>query len=306
MNLQDLRFGIEIETVGQPRGEVAQAIQMVVGGTITSEPYGYNGKAYYVTDLQGRKWSVVHDGSLTSVPAHLRAEVVSPVLTYADLEQLQQVVRSIRTMRAKVDAKCGIHIHVDAAPFDAKQLCNLAKLVYKQEPLILHALGISAERLSHFTKPIDPIFIARLEQHRPKTKDEINVLWYGHANHNPTHYDSTRYHGVNLHNVWYRGTVEFRWFEATLHAGKVKSYIQLCLAIAAKALNARSAASAKRAFDPASAKYDFRVFLLRLGMIGDEFKTARKFLLEPMPGNAAWKRGRPQTTTLDQPVTLAA
>ena len=306
MNLQDLRFGIEIETVGQPRGTVAQAIQMVVGGIIQTEPYGYNGKAYFITDLQGRKWSVVHDGSLTSVPAHLRAEVVSPVLTYADLEQLQQVVRSIRTFRAKVDSKCGIHIHVDAAPFDAKQLCNLAKLVYKQEPLILHALGISAARLSSYTKPIDPTFIARLEQQRPKTKDDLNRLWYGHSNHNPTHYDQTRYHGVNLHNVWYRGTVEFRWFEATLHAGKVKSYVQLCLAIAAKALNARSAASAKRAFDPASAKYDFRVFLLRLGMIGDEFKTARKFLLEPMPGNAAWKRGRPQTTPLDQPATLAA
>ena len=309
MNLQDLRFGIEIETVGQPRGEVAQAIQMTVGGTITSEPYGYNGKSYFVTDLQGRKWSVVHDGSLTSVPAHLRAEVVSPVLTYADLEQLQQVVRSLRTIRAKVDAKCGIHIHVDAAPFDAKQLCNLAKLVYKQEPLILHALGISAARLASYTKPIDPTFISRLEQQRPKTKDDLNVLWYGHSNHNPTHYDQTRYHGVNLHNVWYRGTVEFRWFEATLHAGKVKSYVQLCLAIAAKALNARSAASAKRAkraFDPASAKYDFRVFLLRLGLIGDEFKTARKFLLEPMPGNAAWKQGRPQTTTLDQPTALAA
>lgn len=43
MNLQDLRFGIEIETVGQPR-TVAQAIQMVVGGIIQTEPYGYNGK----------------------------------------------------------------------------------------------------------------------------------------------------------------------------------------------------------------------------------------------------------------------
>ena len=82
--------------------------------------------------------------------------------------------------------------------------------------------------------------------------------------------------------------------------------MQLVLAIAAKALNARSAASAKRDFDPASAKYDFRVFLLRLGMIGDEFKTARKFLLENMPGNGAWKHGRPQPTTLDQPATVAA
>ncbi len=297
MNLQDLRFGIEIETVGQTRAMVAEAIKFVVGGTISRHGgYGYE-PTYHVEDLAGRTWKVVHDGSLISVPAHLRAEVVSPVLTYADLDQLQEVVRSLRTVRAKVDAKCGIHIHVDAAPFDAKQLCNLAKLVYKQEPLILHALGISAERLSSYTKPIDPAFITKLEQQRPQTKDALNVLWYGHSNHNPTHYDQTRYHGVNLHNVWYRGTIEFRWFEATLHAGKIKSYVQLVLAIAAKALNARSAASAKREFDPASAKYDLRVFLLRLGMIGAEFKTARKFLLENMPGNGAWKHGRPQATT---------
>jgi hypothetical protein len=74
---------------------------------------------------------------------------------------------------------------VDATAFDGSTLGNLAKIIYKQEPLILHALGISRDRL----------------------------------NRQPQHYDNSRYHGVNLHNVWYRGTVEFRWFEATLHAG---------------------------------------------------------------------------------------
>jgi len=97
---------------------------------------------------------------------------------------------------------------------------------------------------------------------------------------------------VNLHNVWYRGTVEFRWFEGTLHAGKVKAYIQLVLAVAAKALNGRAASSRKRFFDPHSARYDFRVFLLHLGLIGDEFKTARKHLIAALPGDSAFKRGR--------------
>lgn len=36
-------------------------------------------------------------------------------------------------------------------------------------------------------------------------------------------------------------------------------------------------------------KYTFRVWLLRLGMIGDEFKTARKHLLDHLEGNIAWK-----------------
>lgn len=33
--------------------------------------------------------------------------------------------------------------------------------------------------------------------------------------------------------------------------------------------------------------------MLHLGLIGDEFKTARKFLLERLAGSAAWKNGRP-------------
>ncbi len=43
-------------------------------------------------------------------------------MTYADLETLQEVVRAVRKAGAKVDASCGIHIHVDAARFDAAGL----------------------------------------------------------------------------------------------------------------------------------------------------------------------------------------
>jgi hypothetical protein len=237
---------------------------------------------------------IVADASLTNVPANLRAEVVSPVLNYEDIQVLQDVVRAIRRIGATVDEKCGIHIHVDATAFDGKTLGNLAKIVHKQEPLILTALGVSESRLSNYTKPVSPELIAKIERSRPKTREQMNRIWYGYHNHNPQHYDQTRYHGVNLHNVWYRGTVEFRWFQATLHAGKVRAAVQFVLAIAAKALNSRGASSRKREFDPASAKYDFRVFLLHLGLIGDEFKTARKHLLNAMPGDAAWKNGRPK------------
>ena len=54
----------------------------------------------------------------------------------------------------------------------------------------------------------------------------------------------------------------------------------------------RAASSRKRSFDPQSARYDFRVFLLHLGLIGDEFKTARKHLIAALPGDSAFKRGR--------------
>lgn len=36
-------------------------------------------------------------------------------------------------------------------------------------------------------------------------------------------------------------------------------------------------------------KYSFRIWLISLGMKGDEFKTARRILLAPLSGNAAFK-----------------
>ena len=55
---------------------------------------------------------------------------------------------------------------------------------------------------------------------------------------------------------------------------------------------ARAASSSKRSYDAATAKYDFRVFLLHLGLIGPEFKTARLHLLKRLGGSAAWKGER--------------
>ena len=288
MDMREIRFGVEIETVKRTREQVARAIHSVVGGTIRHAGYPATYDPWEVEDLRGRKWKVVADASLLSVPKHLQAEIVSPVLTYDDLPQLQEVVRAVRRAGCKVDNRCGIHIHVDGAIFDTKKLCNLAKTFYKQEELILHALGVHAER-QRYCRRLNDDFIRSIERTRPRTLRDLNRAWYGRENNTPQHYDSTRYATLNLHNLWYRNTVEMRAANSTLHAGKVKAYIQFVLALAARAVNARAASSRKREFNPESARYDLRVLLLRLGMIGDEFKTARKHLMANMPGDAAFK-----------------
>ena len=84
-----------------------------------------------------------------------------------------------------------------------------------------------------------------------------------------------------------KGTIEFRLFNSTLHAGEIKSYIQLCLAISHQALVQKSARKSKTISD--NEKYTFRTWLLRLGLIGEEFKTARYHLLKNLDGNIAWK-----------------
>ena len=288
MDMRAIRFGIEIETIKRTREQTAAAIHSVVGGTIRHVGYPASYDPWEVEDLRGRKWKVVADASLSSVPKHLQAEIVSPVLTYDDIPQLQEVIRAARRAGCKVDSRCGIHIHVDGAVFDTKKLLNLAKTFYKQEELILHALGIHADR-QRYCRRLSDDFIRRIEQRRPRTLRDLNRAWYGRENTAPQHYDSTRYATLNLHNLWYRNTVEMRAANSTLHAGKVKAYIQFVLALAAKAISARAASSRKREFNPESAKYDLRVLLLRLGMIGDEFKTARMHLMANMPGDAAFK-----------------
>ena len=46
-------------------------------------------------------------------------------------------------------------------------------------------------------------------------------------------------------------------------------------------------------------KFAFRVFLIRLGFIGDEFKLARKILMKNLSGNSAFKNGAPQAEAGD-------
>ena len=84
-----------------------------------------------------------------------------------------------------------------------------------------------------------------------------------------------------------KGTIEFRLFNSTLHAGEIKAYIQLCLAISHQALTQQRAFQTRTV--PENEKYTFRGWLLRLGMIGEEFKTARLHLLKNLEGNIAWR-----------------
>lgn len=284
---ETLRYGVEIETVGIDRRTLANAIHSVVGGRVIADY-----RAWKIIDAQSRTWMVVADASLTG--GESSGEIVTPILGYADIDELQRVVRAVRAAHARTDDSCSIHIHVGAEAFDAAAIARLAKSVHKQERLIERALGISLGRLARYCRPMDEDFIRRLEGQRPRTMRDVSNAWYGRRNVIPQRYDVQRYHGLNLTSLLFRGTLEFRWFQGTLHAGEIKAYIQFCLALAARALKSKGASSRRREYNPASARYDMRVWLLTLGMIGPEFKTARFHLLKRLGGSSAWKHGAPR------------
>lgn len=287
---KELTFGTELEYTNISRERAAKAIHSVVGGTIRYTGEGY--EAWTVTAPDGRKWKAISDGSLND--SATSAEVVTPILKWEDLDTLQAVVRELRKAGAKTPACTSQHVHVGVREFTARQIANIARIFYKQETLILKSAGTLQNRLSWYTRPTDREFIARLEAAKPTTKDELNKAWFGHYTPNVGHYNNCRYRAINLNNVWRLGTVEFRLFNGTTHAGEVKAHIILCLAIAAKALIAKCASTKNpRPYSEESAKYDMRVFLLRLEMNGAEFKNTRMHLLKKLPGSTAWKNGRP-------------
>ena len=85
-------------------------------------------------------------------------------------------------------------------------------------------------------------------------------------------------------------------FNSTLNALKVTAWVQLSLALSARALNMKQTTHTK--IDTDNPKFNFRVFLVSsLGMIGDEFKSTRSILLKNLPGNSAWRYGKPQKHT---------
>jgi hypothetical protein len=184
--MKALKFGIEIETVGLGRLQLAEALRTALGGEVTAQGYDYA-----LVDGKGRTWKVVPDGSLSGV---LNGEIVSPVLTYDDIDDLQEAVRAVRKAGARADTSTGIHIHIDGSRFDAKSVTNLVKTVHKQERLIEHALGIRQERLVRYCRPIEPQFLAQLEARRPRSLADVSAAWYGRANVRPTRYDSSRYY----------------------------------------------------------------------------------------------------------------
>lgn len=295
MELQGQDFGIEIEMTGLTRSRAAEVIAAHFGTTKEYEGSFYD--AYFARDTTGRKWKVMSDGSLdcqrkegrrkVSADRNYSVELVSPICQYGDIETVQELIRKLREAGAFVNSSCGIHIHINAAPFDAPHLRNLVNIMAAKEDMIYKALKVSRGRESHYCRKIDPAFLDRLNRQKPATLDRLKSLWYNGRDGSREHYHDSRYHCLNLHSVFQKGTVEFRAFNGELHAGKIKAYIQFCLAMTAQALNQRSASPTKT--QSSNEKYTFRVWLLRLGMIGDEFKTARKHLLDHLEGCIAWK-----------------
>ena len=297
-------IGVEVEMNSIKREKAAKIAAEYFGTGRHEYTAGRNGyETWSAWDREGREWKFQKDVSIAG-PDSEKCELVTPILTYDDMETLQELIRQLRHAGAKSDATrgCGVHIHIGANGHTPQTLRNLANIMASHESLIADALDLDRGRMNRYCRTVDPRFLEQVNGKKPSTMAQLADIWYTSHGTNygrSHHYNDSRYHMLNYHATFTKGTVEFRLFQFDapadgkrngLHAGQLKSYIQLCLALSQMAKTVRTASPKPQQSE--NPKYAMRTWLLRLGFIGEEFATARDILTRRLAGDTAFRHGR--------------
>ena len=202
-------FGVEIEGNNITRANAAKTAAEYFGtGKYENTAYRDGYMSWTAYDQQNREWKFQRDVSISGPDAE-KCEMVTPILTYDDMELLQGLVRELRKagMKSSPSRGCGVHIHVglngtDGRNHDAKTLRNLVNIMAAHESQIRRAIKIDEARTGRYCRVVDPDFLKRVNSKKPKTMEDMADCWYrgNHASYGRTsHYNDSRYHMLNLH-----------------------------------------------------------------------------------------------------------
>lgn len=296
------RFGVEVEMACIRRERAAKYLAEF-WHTETTVGYGGSYGRWWCEDNQGRKWQFLSDSSIQDGNGcqddYGGCELVTPILEYKDIEMLQDVIRLLRKKGAKSDPNhdCGIHVHVDVASMDTKGLLNLTNLMASHDKLIMAAISVAPER-ERWCRPVHENFLKEVNKQKPSTLDEFKHVWYSSQGYSDwasdDHYNDSRYTILNFHSLWQGKGIEFRCFQfanATgerrggLHAGELKAYIQLCLAICETAHTATTIKCKPSKLQEDNPQFAMKRFLRKLGLKGKEFNTCRDLMFKHLDGD---------------------
>lgn len=186
MDLKDQKFGIEIELTGISRRRAAEVAAAHFG---TSSYYvGTYYDTYAAKDRQQREWKFMSDASIKAqrkegktrfdASPEYRTEMVSPICRYEDIVTVQELIRKLREAGAFANKSCGIHVHIDASPFDARTLRNITNIMAAKEDLIYKALQVSVARQHRWCQPVEQRIPERhggvpaVQRHGPCREDQ--------------------------------------------------------------------------------------------------------------------------------------
>ena len=145
-------IGVEVEMNNITRDKAARLAAEYFGTGRYENTASRNGySTWSAWDEQGREWKFQKDVSIAGNDSE-KCEMVTPILTYDDMELLQELIRRLRRAGAKSDASrgCGVHIHIGAKGHTPQTLRNLANIMASHEDLLINALAIDRLRTARY------------------------------------------------------------------------------------------------------------------------------------------------------------
>ena len=222
--IKNQTIGVEVEMNNITRAKAAQIAAEFFGTHRHENTAGRNGYCTFSAwDSEGREWKFQKDVSIHG-PDGEKCEMVTPILKYSDIETLQELIRRLRKAGAKSDATrgCGVHVHIGAQGHTPQSLRNLANIMASHESLLASALNLDRGRMNRYCRTVSPAFLDQLNRKKPQTMAELADIWYTSQNASygrSAHYNDSRYHMLNLHATFTKGTVEFRLFQFDAPSG---------------------------------------------------------------------------------------
>ena len=168
-------------------------------------------------------WTFMLDDSIKGAGG---GELVSPILS--GVKGLVQIYRAIRLLQEfpeiQANETCGFHVHhgVEAEKFGNRELFQLLRIVAIFENYIYRLLP-EERRIADTCRPLEIDLYEWFRRDGSERREpRVKTLWYSPENRDDLktprqrRLHPTRYHGLNLHSYWYRGTVEFRYYPSVL------------------------------------------------------------------------------------------
>lgn len=174
-------IGVEVEMNCITRNQAAKIAADFFGTgeyKNTAPRHGY--MTWSAWDSQGREWKFQKDVSIAGDDAH-KCELVTPILTYEDMETLQELIRRLR--------KAGAKSHTP------QTMRNLANIMASHEELLADALNLDRGRIRRYCRMVNPKFLEQLNKKKPKTMSRFADIWYSAQN---CDYGRDQSHSYNL------------------------------------------------------------------------------------------------------------
>lgn len=283
--IEEVKFGIEIETFGHDTNE---------GKKLINSYWGY-----------GSGWQAKYDSSINDDGDGV-CEFVSPIMTFDDLDKLEGFVAFIKKHGCMVDKSCGIHVHVSHIEESVRSLVNIVRMVNARYDLLVRACVMSSYRKEQWNNRPNERMIH--DMMTCNTLDELACVWYGSERdawsgvaryngkinrndlvyHLEEHYDVSRYQLVNLHSYFCGKGVEIRAFNGSLDPKEVRAFVELSMAMYAKSINDKLSTNKARHNESSMARQMFDwMWSMELRGKNPKWKNTRYYMSRHLEGG--WK-----------------